>query len=79
MANAVIVIDMVRGFLEERHPLYCGGPARRIIPQVQKLLERELAWGSKVFYLCDYHDPDDLEFRMFPPHCIAGTGGNGDH
>ena len=73
MANAVIVIDMVRGFLEEGHPLYCGESARHIIPKVRKLLQREIALGSKVLYLCDYHDPDDLEFNMFPPHCIAGT------
>ncbi len=73
MANAVLVIDMVKGFLEEGHPLYCGAQARRIIPNVQALLERELAQGSKVFFLCDHHTPDDLEFRMFPPHCIEGT------
>ncbi|MFH1003124.1 MAG: isochorismatase family cysteine hydrolase, partial [Chloroflexota bacterium] len=23
--------------------------------------------------ICDRHDPDDLEFRMFPPHCVTGT------
>jgi nicotinamidase-related amidase len=26
-----------------------------------------------MFFLCDRHAPDDLEFRMFPPHCIEGT------
>ena len=73
MANAVLVIDMLRGFLEEGHPLYCGDKARRIIPNVQQLLEQELARGSKVFFICDHHDPDDPEFKMFPPHCIEGT------
>ncbi len=73
MANAVLVIDMLRGFLEEGHPLYCGARARRIIPNIQGLLERELAQGSQVFFISDQHDPDDLEFKMFPPHCIAGT------
>jgi len=73
MANAVLVIDMVRGFLEEGYPLYADAKARHIIPNVQGLLERELARGSKVFFICDHHDPDDLEFKMFPPHCIAGT------
>jgi nicotinate phosphoribosyltransferase len=73
MANAVLVIDMLRGFMEEKNPLYCGDRARHIIPNVQRLLENELARGSKVFYICDHHDPDDLEFKMFPPHCIAGT------
>ena len=73
MANAVIVSDMLRGFLEEGYPLYCGERARRIIPNVQRLLERELAQGSKVFFLCDHHAPDDPEFAMFPPHAIEGT------
>jgi nicotinamidase/pyrazinamidase len=73
MVNAVLVIDMVRGFMEEGYPLYIGAKARGIIPMIQKLLDRELARGSKIYFICDNHDPDDLEFKMFPPHCIAGT------
>ena len=73
MANAVIVTDMLRCFLEEGYPLYVGEAARHIIPNVQRLLEQELARGSKIFFISDHHDPDDLEFKMFPPHCIEGT------
>jgi nicotinate phosphoribosyltransferase len=73
MARAVLVVDMLRGFLEEGYPLYCGVEARNIIPNVQQLLKRELEQGSKIFYLCDDHVPDDPEFKMFPPHCIEGT------
>ncbi len=73
MTRAIVVIDMVRGFLEEGHPLYCGAKARAIIPAIQKLLEGELKRGAKVFYPCDRHKPDDPEFKMFPPHCIEGT------
>jgi len=73
MARVVIVSDMLRGFLEEGYPLYCGSEARNIIPNIQKLLERELEQGSKIFYLCDHHKPDDPEFKMFPPHCVEGT------
>jgi len=73
MANAVLVVDMLKGFLEEGYPLYCGEQARRIIPRIGKLLQRELDKGSKVFIVCDRHDPDDLEFKMFSPHCISGT------
>ncbi|MFC1916231.1 cysteine hydrolase family protein [Chloroflexota bacterium] len=73
MANAVLVIDMLRGFIEEGNPLYCGAEARDIIPNTQRLLERELDSGAKVFFICDRHAPDDLEFKMFPPHCIEGT------
>jgi nicotinamidase-related amidase len=54
-------------------PLYAGDRARGIIPNIQGLLEKEIKIGSKVFFIADHHDPDDLEFKIFPPHCIAGT------
>ncbi len=78
MANVVLVVDMVRGFLEaghdgEKHNLFCGDEARRIIPNVRRLIERERARGSSVIFLCDSHAPDDKEFDMFPPHCLRGT------
>ena len=73
MADAVIVTDMLRCLMEPGHSLYVGDKAREIIPNVQRLLERELARGSRIFFICDNHDPDDLEFKMFPPHCVAGT------
>ncbi len=73
MAKAVLVIDMVRGFLEEGYPLYCGARVRRIIPNIKALLEKEIAQGSKVFFLCDRHSPNDPEFKIFPPHCLEGT------
>ena len=71
MANVVLVVDMLRGFLEEGHPLFCGEQARQIIPRIQQLLRREQ--DSAIIYLCDSHRPDDLEFKMFPPHCISDT------
>jgi len=64
---------MLRGFLEEGHSLYCGEGARRIIANIKDLLERELTLGSRIFFICDRHAPDDAEFKMFPPHCIEGT------
>jgi nicotinamidase/pyrazinamidase len=73
MANAVIVIDLLKGFMEEGYPLFCGDQARLIIPRISRLLDRELEKGSKILFLCDSHDPDDLEFKMFPPHCVTGT------
>ncbi len=73
MANAVIVVDMLVGFLEPGHNLYCGDDSRRIIPRVVDLLKRETAAGSRVFFVADNHDPDDLEFEMFPVHCVKGT------
>ena len=71
--NAVLVVDMVRGFLEPGHNLYCGDGSRGIIPKVRALLERERAAGSHILFVCDNHDPDDLEFQVFPVHCVKGT------
>ena len=73
MGNALLVVDMVVGFMEPGHNLYCGDDARQIVPRVQRLIEDELAKGSSVFFICDNHDPDDLEFQMFPVHCVKGT------
>lgn len=72
MANVVLVIDMVRGFLEPGHNLYCED-YRPLIPRIQALLERETAAGSKVMFISDHHLPDDLEFEIFPVHCVIGT------
>ena len=73
MPNALLVVDMVVGFLEEGHNLYCGDEARKIVPNVENLIERELRSGSQLFFICDNHDPDDLEFQIFPEHCVKGT------
>ena len=73
MADVVIVADMIKGFLEEGHPLYLGEKAREIIPNVRQMLEEEKQTGSHIIFLADNHEPDDREFEMFPPHCIKGT------
>jgi len=73
MANVVLVIDMVKGFLEPGHNLYCGDASRDIIPNVYKLLVAEREAGSEILFISDHHDPDDLEFQVFPVHCVKGT------
>ena len=73
MANVVLVVDMVRGFLEPGHNLYCGDEAREIIPNVHNLLQRQRDAGSQMLFVSDHHDPDDLEFQTFPVHCVKGT------
>ena len=73
MPNAVLVVDLVRGFMEPGHNLYCGDDARRIIAPVRDLLRRETAAGASVLFIADHHLPDDLEFQMFPVHCVIGT------
>ena len=73
MSNVVLVIDMVKGFLEPGHNLYCGDESREIIPKIHALLTTEQAAGSEILFISDHHDPDDLEFQVFPVHCVKGT------
>lgn len=73
MKRVVIVVDMLRGFLEEGYPLYCGPGARKIIPNVVRLLKDMQAESAPIIYLADNHDPDDKEFQMFPKHCVKGS------
>ena len=65
MNNAVLVIDMVKGFLEPGHNLYCGSDARTVIPNIKDLLHREENAGSNILFVNDNHEPDDLEFKIF--------------
>ena len=73
MPNVLIVVDMLGGVMEEGHNLYCGDEARAIIPKVQNLIDIHQNSGSEVIFVCDSHEKDDLEFEMFPVHCVAGT------
>jgi nicotinate phosphoribosyltransferase len=73
MADVVLVIDMTHAFMDKGRALYVGDRARRIIPHIQQLLEKELSRGSSLLFLNDHHLPDDPEFKMFPPHAVIGT------
>ncbi len=73
MPNVLMVIDMLNGFLQPGRNLYCGDHSRLIIPKVSELIDRELSKGSGIIFICDSHETDDLEFNMFPEHCIKGT------
>ena len=73
MSNVVLVVDMLIGVMEPGKNLYCGDEARQIIPNIKRLIESEQAAGSSIIFIADNHDPDDLEFEMFPVHCVRGT------
>jgi nicotinamidase/pyrazinamidase len=75
MRRALLVVDMIEDFAHESGALYCGPSMDRIIPVIQKELERARTAGEPVVYLTDNHVPDDAEFEVFPPHAIVGTPG----
>lgn len=73
---ALIVVDMLNDFIDEKGALYCGQSARDIISFVRLRLEAHRRAGSLVVYLNDAHAKVDREFEKFPPHCVAGTWGS---
>ena len=73
--KALFVIDMVKDFLEPKGAVYCGDNSRKIISFVKKKIQEFHRNGDLVVYICDSHRADDLEFKMFPKHCVAGTEG----
>jgi nicotinamidase/pyrazinamidase len=75
MRRALVVIDMIEDFAHEGGALYCGPTMAEVIPVIQRELARARSAGEPVIYLTDNHVPDDAEFKLFPPHAIAGTPG----
>ncbi len=73
--KALLVIDMLKDFLNKDGALYCGDASRKIIPFVKEKIEEFHKNGNLVVFICDSHKEDDLEFKMFPKHCVAGTPG----
>ncbi len=73
--RALFVIDMLNDFLNTDGALYCGDSSRKIIPFVKQKIEEFHKNRDLVIFVCDSHDPDDLEFNVFPKHCVAGTEG----
>ena len=70
--RAIIVIDMLVGFCRRGNlhsPRY-----DRIVPPLREHLRNAEAEGVPIVFLVDTHAPDDPEFRMFPPHCVEGSG-----
>jgi nicotinamidase/pyrazinamidase len=70
--RAIIVIDMLVGFCRRGNlasPRYDP-----MVPRMREHLAAAEAEGVPIIFLVDTHAPDDPEFKMFPPHCVEGSG-----
>lgn len=74
MRQALLVIDMLNDFVQEKAPLEVP-KSRGIIPNIKREIDKARQNEIPVIYLCDAHKPDDPEFKIWPPHCIEGTEG----
>ena len=76
MTKMMIVVDMVRGFLEEKTEdgpcaLYLKG-AKSIIPNIRKEIDA-LGPEDILIFVSDSHSPKDPELKKWPRHCMKGT------
>ena len=67
----LIVVDTQNGFL--RHGNLASDRCAAVLPAIVREVEAALADGAVVVFTADTHEPDDLEFRMFPEHCLRGS------
>lgn len=74
--KALLVIDMLKDFIEKEGALETGAEGRKIVPFVKKKIDEFRKSGDQIIYICDNHEVDDKEFDMFPSHCIKGTKGS---
>lgn len=74
MPQAILVVDMLNDFVRPDGALSVPG-AQEIIPNIQRELRQARQEGQTVIYVCDAHDPDDIEFQRYPAHAVEGDFG----
>jgi len=67
-------VDTQIDFVEPSGALYVPG-AETLKPRFARLIEAARRHAIPVIASSDAHAPDDPEFEVFPPHCVAGTPG----
>ncbi len=71
----LLVIDMLKDFMDSEGVLYCGKESEKIIPFIKNKIQRFQEDDSPVIFIADSHKENDKEFEMFPKHCVKGSEG----
>jgi nicotinamidase/pyrazinamidase len=74
MKTVFFDIDTQLDFLYPAGALYVPG-AERIVPAIARLNHYAASRGIHVVSTTDAHVEDDVEFKIWPRHCVAGTIG----
>jgi nicotinamidase/pyrazinamidase len=74
MKTVFFDIDTQLDFLYPAGALYVPG-AERIVPAIARLNRHAAQRGIPVVSTADAHLEDDVEFKTWPRHCVAGTIG----
>lgn len=71
MKKMLVVVDMIKGFLEEG--ALADKNINRIVSAIIEKIEQAKCNGDTIVAFADCHSENDEEFKLFPPHCIDGT------
>jgi nicotinamidase/pyrazinamidase len=74
MKTVFIDVDSQLDFLYPAGALYVPG-AERLVPNIARLNRHAAAHGIPVISTVDAHSENDVEFQVWPHHCVAGTTG----
>ncbi len=67
-------VDTQVDFMRPTGRLYVPG-AEDLVPNLRRLMDWARAHDVPVLSSADAHQPDDPEFKIWPPHCVIGTAG----
>ena len=67
-------VDTQADFMLPGGKLYVPG-AEKLIPILERLRDFADQHGVPILASTDAHSTDDLEFQLWPPHCVRGTPG----
>lgn len=74
--KALLVIDMLRDFIDKSGALYVGQMGETIVPFINEKILEYRKDNAPIIFICDNHEEDDKEFEMFNSHCVAGSPGS---
>lgn len=74
MRTVLWEVDAQTDFMLSGGKLYVPG-AEKIIANLNRLVEQARQDRVLLISSADAHQPDDPEFREWPPHCLKGTAG----
>ncbi|MFC2145713.1 cysteine hydrolase family protein, partial [Actinomycetota bacterium] len=65
---------MLNDYRDDNAPFQIPG-FTNIIEPIKREIEEARKSGWPIIYLCDCHEKDDREFKLFPPHAVRGSSG----
>lgn len=69
--KALIVVDMVNGFVKEG--VMSTPYMKALIPEIERLIKEFNKENEGVIFVKESHDENCTEFNKFPKHCVEGT------